>query len=184
MFEIGAGNSTCLSAQAILKNKQEDALYECQLLAIDPHPSDILTKGFPGLSDVVHRTAQEIPLAMFHELNANDVLFIDSSHVLKTGSDVQYLYLDVLPNLKRGVIIHAHDIFLPAEYPKEWVLREYRFWTEQYLLQAFLAFNHTFEILWAGSYMHQKHPDKLENAFASYKREERWPGSFWMRKVK
>jgi len=119
----------------------------------------------------------------FGKLKENDILFIDSSHVLKIGSDVQYEYLDILPRLSKGVIVHVHDIFLPAEYPKEWVLKDYIFWTEQYLLQAFLAFNDSFEVLWAGHYMHLKYPNKLEDAF-SYKRDERLPGSFWMRKIK
>jgi hypothetical protein len=117
-------------------------------------------------------------------LEENDILFIDSSHVLKIGSDVQYEYLEILPRLNKGVIVHIHDIFLPAEYRKEWVLKDHIFWTEQYLLQAFLAFNDNFEILWAGSYMHLKHPDKLEVAFNSYRRNERWPGSFWIKKIR
>ncbi|MEW6619719.1 MAG: hypothetical protein AB1422_10365 [bacterium] len=87
-----------------------------------------------------------------------------------------------MPRLNKRVIVHFHDIFLPAEYPKKWVLGDCKFWTEQYLLQAFLSFNTTFEVLWSGSYMHLKHPEKLELAFNSYKRYERWPGSFWIRK--
>lgn len=184
IFEIGSGNSTYLSAQAILKNKEKDDSYECELVAIEPYPNDILRTGFPGFSRLIPKKAQDIPLSEFKKLTENDILFIDSSHVLKIGSDVQYEYLEILPRLNKGVIVHLHDIFLPAEYPKEWVLKDYRFWTEQYLLQAFLAFNNHFEVLWAGSYMHLKHPDKLEATFNSYKRIERWPGSFWIRKIK
>lgn len=183
IFEIGSGTSTYLSAQAILKNK-EDNHHECELVAFEPYPNDVLKAGFPGLTKLDPTKAQDIPLSEFGKLKENDILFIDSSHVLKIGSDVQYEYLEVLPRLNRGVIIHLHDIFLPAEYPQEWVLNNYRFWTEQYLLQAFLAFNDSFEVLWAGSYMHLKHPDRLEAAFSSYKRDQRWPGSFWMRKVR
>lgn len=184
IFEIGSGNSTYLSAQAILKNKEEDNDYECELVAIEPYPNDILKAGFPGLSKLIPKKVQDIPLSEFKKLRENDILFIDSSHVLKIGSDVQYEYLEILPRLHKGVIVHLHDIFLPAEYPKEWVLEDYRFWTEQYLLQAFLAFNDGFRPLFAGSYMHLKHPDKLEASFSSYKRDERWPGSFWIRKIK
>jgi len=183
-IEIGSGNSTYLSAQAILKNKEEDNAYECELVAIDPYPNDILKAGFPGLSKLVSKKVQDIPLSEFRKLRENDILFIDSSHVLKIGSDVQFEYLEILPRLHTGVVVHLHDIFLPAEYPKEWVLEKYIFWTEQYLLQAFLTFNDSFKVLWAGSYMHLKHPDKLEASFSSYKREERWPGSFWIRKIK
>ena len=133
---------------------------------------------------MISSKVQEIPLSEFSKLKKNDILFIDSSHVLKIGSDVQYEYLEIFPRLNKGVIVHIHDILLPAEYRKEWVLKDFRFWNEQYLLQAFLAFNNNFEILWGGSYMHLKHPDKLEVTFSSYKRDENWPGSFWMKKIR
>lgn len=181
IFEIGSGNSTYLAAQAVLRNKEEDGK-ECELIAFEPYPNDVLRAGFPGLSKLIPTKIEDVALSKFDELKKNDILFIDSSHVLKIGSDVQYEYLEMLPRLNKGVIVHLHDIFLPAEYPKEWVLRLHIFWTEQYLLQAFLAFNNAFEVLWGGSYMHLKHLDKLEAAFASHKGEERWPGSFWMRK--
>lgn len=183
IFEIGSGNSTYLSAQAVLKNKEDNG-HECELIAFEPYPNDVLKAGFPGLSKLIPTKIQDIPLSEFGKLKENDILFIDSSHVLKIGSDVQYEYLEILPRLNQGVIVHAHDIFLPAEYPREWVLKDYTFWTEQYLLQAFLVFNDSFKVLWAGSYMHLKHPDKLETTFSSYKRDERWPGSFWIKKVK
>ena len=181
IFEIGSGNSTYLAAQAVLRNKEDDGK-ECELIAFEPYPNDVLRAGFPGLSKLMPTKIEDVALSKFDELKENDILFIDSSHVLKIGSDVQYEYLEMLPRLNKGVIVHVHDIFLPAEYPKEWVLRLHIFWTEQYLLQAFLAFNSAFEVLWGGSYMHLKHPDKLEAAFASHKGEERQPGSFWMRK--
>lgn len=183
IFEIGSGNSTYLSAQAVLKNKEDNG-HECELIAFEPYPNDVLEAGFPGLSELISTKIQDVPLSGFSKLKENDFLFIDSSHVLKIGSDVQYQYLEILPRLNKGVIVHLHDIFLPAEYPKEWVLKNCRFWTEQYLLQAFLAFNDSFEVLWAGSYMHLQYPDKLEAVFSSYKRDERWPGSFWIRKIK
>lgn len=122
-------------------------------------------------------------MSVFKELGENDILFIDSSHVLKIGSDVQYEYNEILPRLNKGVLIHVHDIFLPLEYPETWVRQSHRFWTEQYLLQAFLAYNSAFKVLWAGHYMHWKYPDLLEKAFRTYNREITGPGSFWMRKI-
>jgi hypothetical protein len=181
IFEIGSGNSTYLAAQATIKNKEEDDR-ECELIAYEPFPNGTLKAGFPGLSKLIPTKIQDIPLFEFDELKENDILFIDSSHVLKIGSDVQYEYLNILPKLNKGVIVHIHDIFLPAEYPREWILNEYRFWNEQYLLQAFLINNNAFDVLWAGSYMHLKHPDELEKAFSSYNKSSVWPGSFWMRK--
>jgi hypothetical protein len=125
---------------------------------------------------------QDVDLTLFESLGENDVLFIDSSHVLHVDSDVRFLFLEVLPNLQPGVVVHVHDIFLPDHYPRQWVVEEHRFWTEQYLLQAFLAFNPSFEILWAGSYMRARHAERLREAFASYDSSV-WPGSFWFRRL-
>jgi hypothetical protein len=183
IIEIGSGNSTYLSAQAVLKNKDETG-FEAKLISIEPYPNQVLRKGFPGLSKLVVSKVQDIPLSEFSKLEENDILFIDSTHVLKGGSDVQYEYLEILPRLNSGVIVHAHDIFIPSGYPEYMLIKNRGSWNEQYVLQAFLAFNKNFEVLWAGSHMHLKHPDALENAFSSYKRKENWPGSFWFRRVR
>ena len=180
IFEIGSGNSTYLAAQAICQNETEGS--SCELVAFEPYPNDVLKGGFPGLSRLVETRIENASLSEFASLEANDILFVDSSHSLKIGSDVQCEFLEIIPRLHKGVIIHVHDIFLPAEYPKEWVLKDLKFYNEQYLLQAFLAFNDSFEVLWAGSFMHLKHPQHLQAAFDSY--DGGWPGSFWMRKVK
>lgn len=182
IIEIGSGNSTYCAAKAVLKNAEEDK--PCKLIAIEPYPNEYLQKGFPGLYKLLSQKVEGVQLSEFAELQENDILFIDSSHVLKIGGDVQYEFLEILPRLNRGVIVHFHDIFLPAEYPKEWVLKRHQFFTEQYILQAFLAFNNAFEVLWAGHFMHLKHADKLENAFGSYKTEKGLPGSFWIRRTK
>ena len=182
IFEAGSGYSTYLSAQTILQNNTIGGS-EDELIVCDPYPNNTLKAGIPGLSKLLPRSIQEIPLSEFDRLRENDILFIDSSHVLRIGSDVQREYLEILPRLNRGVIIHIHDIFFPAEYPRYWVMNYYRFWNEQYLLQAFLTFNRSFEVLWAGSYMHLKHPDQLELAFSSYNRKLNWPSSFWIRRI-
>ena len=181
VYEIGSGFSTLLVKQAIRNNQEEDCSYTCEHVAIDPFPPQFWCKNGNGLS-VLPKKVQEIPLSTFAKLERNDVLFIDSSHVLTIGSDVRYEYLDILPRVKPGVLVHCHDIFLPAEYPKEWVLDDHRFWNEQYLLQAFLTFNNEFEVLWAGSYMHLKHPDLLAAAIPSYRQEKCYPKSFWIRR--
>lgn len=184
IFEIGAGYSTLLAAEAILRNKEEDQGYTCQHVAVEPYPKDFLMDGFPGLSRLIHAKIQDIPLSEFTNLRENDVLFIDSTHVLTIGSDVQYEYLEILPRLNKGVIVHMHDIFLPAEYLKNWVFKLCKFYNEQYLLQAFLAFNDSWEVMWAASHLHLRHAEKLEACFGSYKRDEEWPGSFWMRRIR
>jgi hypothetical protein len=181
IIEIGSGNSTLLSAQATIRNQTES--HACDLTAIEPYPEKVLTKGFPGLSRLIPKRLQDVPLTEFARLEANDILFIDSSHVLKIRSDVQYEFLEILPYLAAGVLVHVHDIFLPMEYPKNWILHDHRFWNEQYLLQAFLIHNVAWKVLWAGSYMHLQHPATLEQTFSSYNRGKRWPGSFWMQRL-
>jgi predicted O-methyltransferase YrrM len=183
IIEVGSGFSTLLFAQAIARNKQEDVAYECELIAIEPYPNRVLKTGIPGLSRLIEDEVQNVPLALFASLGENDILFIDSSHVVRIGSDVQYECLEVLPRLAKGVVVHFHDIFFPAEYPRDIILKGYQFPNEQYIVQAFLAFNGSFELVWAGSFMHLAHPKQLEDAFASYTRAGRWPGSLWLRRV-
>lgn len=182
ILEIGSGFSTYLSARALIKNETSP---DSEVTVVDPYPNPVIKKGFPGLSRVIAKKVQDIQLCEFETLGANDILFIDSSHVLKMGGDVQYLFLEVLPRLKKGVIVHVHDIFLPRAYPKEWVLQKFMFWTEQYLLQAFLTFNDSYDVMWAGSYMNLKHYDTLKRVFGPlYERKGIGPGSFWMQKTK
>jgi predicted O-methyltransferase YrrM len=180
MIEVGSGMSTLLAADAIRKNQAEG--YPCCLTAIEPYPRSFLREGVPGLTELLEAKVESVPLERFCALEANDIVFIDSSHVVKIGSDVVYEFLELLPRLKAGVMVHFHDIFLPAEYPKSWVLEDRRFWNEQYLLQAFLAFNSAFEVMMAGSFLHLSHSEKLKAAFASYDPANVWPGSFWMRR--
>ena len=181
VIEIGSGFSTYLMVQAISENKKYNE-GECELISIDPFPNKVIKKGFSNFSKLIEKEVQDIDFSFFNQLGENDILFIDSSHVLKIGSDVQYELLELLPRVNKGVIIHFHDIFLPAEYPKEWVLNNCLFWTEQYLLQAFLAFNNCFEVLWAGSYMYLRHLELLENAFGIHNSKAIGPGSFWIRR--
>ena len=183
ILEIGSGYSTLLSAKAILRNKEEDRNYDCELMTIDPYPCELLRNEIPGVTKVISKRVQDIPLSEFQKLRDNDILFIDSTHVLKIGSDVVYEYLEIIPRLKKGVIIHSHDILLPAQYHKKWVLENHFFWNEQYLLQAFLAFNEDFRVIWASSYIHLRHQDRLANAFGSYSKDKNWPVSFWMRRI-
>src|ERR1700733_8138661 len=182
IMEIGSGNSTLVSAAAILRNSRETGSV-ASLIAVEPYPNGILENGFPGLTRLTKAPVQSVPLKEFESLRENDILFIDSSHVLKTASDVQYEYLEIVPRVKKGVIIHFHDIFLPFSYPKAWVVNELRFWNEQYVLQALLAFNKSFTVLWAGNYMNHKHANALRQAFDSYSAQQTAPGSFWIKRV-
>jgi hypothetical protein len=182
IIEIGSGFSTYISARAALMNKEKDVV-NTELIAVEPFPNDTLKRGFPGLSALIQKPLEQVDLDLFLSLEANDILFIDSTHVLKIGGDVKYLYLEILPRLRNGVIVHSHDIFLPREYPKSWVIDNHWFWTEQYLLQAFLAFNSAFEILWASQYMSRKYPNESSFVFPSYRKDSLLgPGSFWIKR--
>jgi len=180
MIEIGSGMTTLLAAEAIRRNEAEGQ--PCSFTAIEPYPPTFLRRGVPGLADLLEVKVEDVPLDRFTSLEANDILFIDSSHVIKIGGDVLYEYLEILPRLKPGVIVHCHDIFLPAEYPKKWLVENRWFWTEQYLLQAFLAFNSAFHVLLAASLLHLKHSHELKAAFTSYDPASVWPASFWIRR--
>jgi predicted O-methyltransferase YrrM len=185
VLEIGSGWSTLLALDALRANRAEGAAG--RLVAVEPYPYDFLTDAVaaaPELAELRAVPVQEVPLEAFTALVAGDILFIDSSHVLKIGSDVRYELLEVLPRLAPGVLVHVHDIFLPGEYPREWVLgAEHRFWNEQYLLQAYLAGNRGVEVLWGANWMHRRHPEELQKAFSSYDMGSRNPGSFWLRTV-
>jgi hypothetical protein len=174
IIEVGSGFSSLVLGQAAEKNKDSG------LMCIEPFPRQFLREGFPGLQSLIEKKVQDIDLEFFSQLASGDVLFIDSSHTVKIGGDVNYLFLEVLPRLNPGVIVHVHDIFLPFEYRRHWVLDEFRFWTEQYLLQAFLTFNSEFEVLLANYYLSRYHKEQLRAAFADLRC---WiGGSLWMRR--
>lgn len=173
ILEVGGGMSTRLALQALRRNGQGE------VVCIEPYPDATLVRGLPGLTRLIRQPVQEVDLGLFEALQANDMLFIDSSHVVKCGSDVNYLVLEVLPRLQPGVLVHLHDIFLPAEFPQDWVKNKLLFWNEQYLVHAFLLFNPEFEIVFANAFMTQRHPAAMQAAFGPY-----WPGggSLWLRR--
>jgi len=188
MIEIGSGISTTLSAQAIRKNQQEDPAYGCEFTSIEPFPVRVNPDALPPNFKLIQARVQQVPLETFAALGENDILFIDSSHVCRTGSDVNYEILEILPRLNKGVLVHLHDIFLPWEYPRAWVVGDHRFLSEQYLLQAFLACNRDFEVVWGSYYMLRNNPDALDRAFATFREDITppgtfLPGSFWIRRV-
>jgi predicted O-methyltransferase YrrM len=186
IIEIGSGQSTLLSAQALRENARGGEV-SGELISIEPYPNEVLQRGVPGLTELIQSKVQQVPLERFAALEANDILFIDSSHVVQIDSDVNYEFLEILPRLKAGVIVHIHDIYLPREYDLAMFNRHKTFGlNEQYLLHAFLAFNKEFEILWASNYMYVTHPKEMERAFRSYSEHLSGgavPGSFWIRRT-
>ena len=174
IIEVGAGESTKIAHLASQKNEST------KIEIIDPFINKNFKEVFTSDIQIIKKPVQEIPVSFFQNLKKNDILFIDSTHVSKAGSDVNYLYLDILPKLKPGVLIHIHDIFLPYSYPKEWMKDKLIFWNEQYLLHAFLIGNKNFEIIIANTFLQNKHPDLLKKIMDS---EPVGGTSFWMRKI-
>lgn len=159
IIEIGSGHSTKMAQLAIQRNKSENNEYHCKHICIEPY-------NIPWLEQlditVMREKVEKINLDLFKTLGANDILFIDSSHVIRPQGDVLYEYLEILPMLKNGVIVHIHDIFSPKDYPKELLIDMVQLWNEQYLLEAFLTHNHTWKIIGAVNYLHHHHFNELK----------------------
>jgi len=179
VFEIGSGNSTLMAIRAIDRNKKENAAYRCRHLCIEPYEQPWLEKT--GVT-VVRQRVEEVDKEIFAELGKDDILFIDSSHVIRPQGDVLFEYLELLPDLKAGVIVHIHDIFSPRDYPKEWIMDEMRLWNEQYLLEAFLTSNRDWKVLGALNYLHHNHYEELRTK-CPYLTRDSEPGSFYMQKI-
>jgi len=175
IVEIGCGNSTRVIRQALI-----DGSINASVTAIDPYPRTDIEE----FVDVFHRTLLEdlvqTDVQFFYTLKPNDVLFIDSSHEIRTGNDVTCLYTHVLPNLVPGVLVHIHDIFLPYEYPSEWLLDHRWHWNEQYLVQALLTGSQMFEVLWPGHFVQRTQPDFARHFTHLQGRHSK---SLWLRKV-
>jgi len=179
MIEVGSGFSSLLCADVNVRFLDNTCQFQC----IEPYPREFLVNGVAGISELIVQKVQDVPAKKFESLHSGDILFIDSSHVCKTGSDVNYLYFEVLPRLKPGVLIHVHDIFLPLEYPKEWVIEENRSWNEQYLLKALLMFSSAFEVFFGCSYAFYRFPNLVINALQLPSGAGFGGGSFWFLKT-
>jgi len=150
IVEVGCGNSTRVARQAI-----RDGGLRTELLCIDPEPR----RDVSGMADrLLLQRVESLRGGGFPELLPGDFLFIDSSHVAAAGGDVVYLFLEVLPALPPGVLVHVHDVYLPFEYPEAWVVRERRGYDEQYVLQAWLAGDPRSRVLWASRYLESRDP--------------------------
>jgi hypothetical protein len=133
-----------MARNAIRKNNLDVENYSCKHICIEPYE-------MPWLKDIgvelIREKVENIELDFFQQLEENDILFIDSSHIIRAQGDVLYEFLEILPSLKIGVFIHIHDIFKPRDYPNHWLLDKHLLWNEQYLLEAFLSNNSDFKII-------------------------------------
>ncbi len=178
IIEVGSGYSSAVmldTNELFLDNRMK-------LTFIEPYPKrlkSLLKEKDKTQVTIVEERVQHVPKDKFLELEAGDVLFIDSSHIVKTGSDVNYLLLEILPIIKKGVFVHIHDIFYPFEYPKEWVYSG-RNWNEDYLVRAFLMYNNAFEVVLFSHYLHLYHSAIFKEMPLCYKNPG---GNLWLRKA-
>jgi len=179
VIEVGSGYSSLLMADVNRRFLDE----RCELTCVEPYPRPFLVRGVPGIGRLIQAKVQDVPLETFEALEAGDVLFIDSSHVAKTGSDVNHLYFEVLPRLAPGVRVHIHDIFLPHDYLQDWAITENRSWNEQYLLRALLMHSTGFRVVFGCSYAFYRWPEKVQAALAHPKGHAFAGGSFWIERA-
>lgn len=179
VIEVGCGFSTLVALAALERNSRDDVQYKYEMTCIEPYEQPWLERL--GVK-VVRRRVEECGLDAFRELSAGDILFIDSSHVIRPQGDVLYEMLEILPSLKSGVYVHVHDIFTPRDYLPEWILRDVKLWNEQYLLEAFLCFNRSFRVIGAVNFLKHQYHEDLGEKLPVLKSElrKREPGSFWM----
>lgn len=149
VIEIGCGNSTKIINAALRQN--ESANSQVRHLCIEPFEQPWLEK-FPNI-DLIRKPVEDCEIEWGDALSSNDLLFIDSSHILRPGNDVHFEYLNILPQLASGVVIHIHDIFTPRNYSEEWMDQEVRFWNEQFLLECILANSDRYEVLLSANFL-------------------------------
>lgn len=180
IIEIGCGHSTLLALEAEKRNQLENPAAACKHICIEPYEMPWLEQ----LKVEIHRKkVEDLDPSFFNMLEENDILFIDSSHMIRPQGDVLFEYLQILPMLNPGVLVHVHDIFSPRDYLKEWVVEDHCFWNEQYLLEAFLTCNSQFRIIGALNFLKHHHRalfDEKCPTSAELRNDE--PGSFWFQR--
>jgi hypothetical protein len=179
IIEIGSGFSSAVMLDTIERAPDLDT--HCTF--IEPNPDRL--KSLLRPSDyqrviIYEQPVQAVPPALFDELQAGDILFLDTSHIVKTGSDVTYEVFHILPRLAPGVLIHFHDFIGNFEYPERWIFEENRSWNEQYLLRAFLMYNDIFQIIFLSQRFYLQHPEMLDAAPLIRKN---LGGALWLRKA-
>eukprot|EP01062_Namystynia_karyoxenos_P046796 TRINITY_DN35165_c0_g1_i1.p1 TRINITY_DN35165_c0_g1~~TRINITY_DN35165_c0_g1_i1.p1 ORF type:complete len:342 (+),score=75.47 TRINITY_DN35165_c0_g1_i1:88-1113(+) len=181
VIEVGSGFSSLCTLDTVDRFLGGPGEVRCTF--IDPDPTLLhllLSESERRVLDIVAAPLQAQPMSLFAELGPGDLLFIDSTHCAKIGSDVNRLVFEVLPALQSGVHVHFHDVFYPFEYPREWVY-EGKGWNEAYLLRAFLQYNSTFRVVYFNHFLYCRHKAALVGAMPWVERNP--GGSLWLRKV-
>ncbi len=177
IIEVGSGNSTLIAREALERNRAEG--HEYTQTCIEPFEQPWLEKA--GLT-VIRQRVEEVDRSLFSMLEAGDILFIDSSHIIRPQGDVLTEYLEILPTLKPGVIVHIHDILSPRDYHRGWVLEQMRLWNEQYLLEAFLSHNRSWKVIGALNLLKHNHFEQLRRV-CPFLKPETEPVSFYIQRV-
>lgn len=179
IVEIGSGFSTKLAIAAVKKNKAEG--FASDFFCIEPYEMPWLEKV--DEVTLVKERVETMGLELFSSLQENDILFIDSSHIIRPENDVLFVFMEILPLLKPGVMIHIHDIFSPRHYRQDWLTDMFRFWNEQYLLEAFLYNNKGFQILYSLNYLKNDFYQEVVKVLIQLQPKDE-PSSFWLKKCK
>ena len=178
LIEIGSGYSSALLLDAI----DLLSIPDINLTFIEPYPDrlfSLLIDKDHEKTDVIENHIQNVSAELFNKLGKDDILFVDTSHVLKIGSDLSKIIFSILPALNKGVIVHFHDIFWPFEYPKV-IFDDGRLWNESYFLRSFLQYNNSFEILFFTSYLENLYKEKITEKFPEFSKST--GSSLWIRK--
>ncbi len=179
IIEVGSGFSSAVTLDTL-----QATGHSAELTFIEPNPErlhSLLSAADRASTSIIASQVQEVPVEVFQRLEAGDVLFIDSSHVAKVGSDVTYLFLRVLPALKAGVLVHFHDVFYPHSYPIDWIRKGYA-WNESLMLRAFLSGNDSFQMIAFNSFAKHAFPELFKAKFPAFLDHN--TGSIWLRKVR
>lgn len=177
IIEIGSGNSTKLARLALQRNTAESG-ERSKHICVEPYEMAWLEEL--GDVDVIRERVEQAAIDWGSELGSGDLLFVDSSHMIRPQGDVLKEYLDIFPRLRSGVYVHIHDIFTPKDYPRHWLADDVRFWNEQYLLEGLLTDTQRYEVVAALNHLKHHHFDRLARV-CPYLTREREPGSFYIR---
>ena len=182
IIEIGSGYSTLMTKKAISMNQVQNPAHSTEHICIEPYEMPWLEKTG---ARIIRELVEDMKPETFKTLGENDMLFIDSSHMVRPQGDVLYEFLEILPVLQKGVIIHVHDIYSPKDYPAKLLVDDVMFWNEQYILEAFLSCNQDFEIIGALNYLKSHYEKEMYAKLPVLeKMPDQVPGSFWMKKIK
>jgi predicted O-methyltransferase YrrM len=180
VVEIGSG----FSSACILDSAEHIGIADFKLICIDPNTArlmSLLREGDLQHVNVIEKFIQEVPVEIVDHLNKNDILFIDSTHVMKTGSDVHHEFFKLLPRIRPGVIVHIHDVMYPFEYPKKWIFDENYSWNEAYVLRSFLMYNEKFSVVFWNSLFARHFRKEIQDEFPLFLRNP--GGSIWLQRL-